>query len=576
MLSSRSSGQDRKDIAAHTLVLDEGVLVGPDGGAELLWSVADTNEMQAAAQVVSERAWVELDPAGTIDADQLGAIVAAASKLDVYLDFCSYYRNSKLLERSIQRASPAVIDWRAHEVRPIVHSAAAVRSSLVPGWAKKPEGGATGWLKQTKWEWSARALAGFLEKGQAATPPTVGIDVLGVFDVRNTGMIQNVGRVVDHLSGLGHNVMGVSMHAQVTKQARSLIGLGSVQPLARFSRAADVIQALQKLSAVERAVRRFCEPTHADSTVNAAAKYAFRGLHAGYILQTLVDFRAIERMLDVVAPKAIVLASDAHRYSRLIVSAARTRGIPTAVLQHGALVIEDFYVPVVADQMLAWGEWCREWFTQRGTPSEKVTSVGFVRGVEPLQSRTVDGPPQKLLFAAQPLTERVNEDLLSIVRSALERDPSLTVTVRPHPGEGRRAELLSMVARWPAAVSSRSEFSPVGRSLESDLAEADAVIISQSTVGIDALSAGVPVLLLRHADVPEPIPYLEFGGVIEVNGPEELVSGIKALDDKAVRSELVRAATSFLEAYVGRVGAESVAAAANAVCDLMAGSGDPS
>lgn len=573
VVSGTTSDADQMGSSDYRLLLEEGVLFGPGGSAEPLWTVTDKRKMQAAAQEVSERAWPKIDSVGATSAEQLGAIVAAASKLDVYRDFCSYYRNSILLERAVRKADPSTIDWQAEDVRPLLDSRAAVKSRLLPGWAKNSEGGATAWLKKTKWEWSARALVGFLEKSKAAMLPDVAIDVLGIFDVRNTGMIENVGRVLGHLNGLGHTIMGVSMHAHVTKQARSLIGQGAVSALARFSHLGDVGRVLPKLPAIERVVRRFCVPAHPDLVVKSAAEYAFRGLHRGYILQTLVDYLSVVRMLETLKPRSIVLASDAHRYSRLIVAAARSFGIPTVVLQHGALVIEDFYIPVVANQMLAWGDWCRNWFIQRGTPPERVTSVGFVRGARKDASRVAAGSPRKLLFAAQPLTARVNEELLSIVGAALERNASLTVTIRPHPGEGRRAELQGIVSRWPATVTNRTVFSPVGRSLEADLAKADAVIISQSTVGIDALTAGIPVFLLRHVDVPEPIPYLEFGCVLEANSPDELLSGIDALDEKVFRIELERAASTFLDSYVGLLGADSVEAAANAVVALTVGAG---
>lgn len=570
MVSNRSSDVAHKDSASHTLLLDEGVLVGPDGLVEPLWSVDDKDEMRAAAQDVSERAWPVFEPAGTESADQLGAVVAAASKLDVYWDFCSYFRNARLLERSVQRVNPSVIEWRVDAVLPRVGTSAVVKSSRMPALAKKAEGGATAWLKRTKWEWSARALAGLLERSGAHASPEAGIDVLGVFDVRNAGMVQSVGSVIGHISRLGGTTVGVSMHAQVTKQARTLSGVDDMRPLVKFSRVADVWQALRVLPAVERAVRRFGSATHSDldPAVDDAAQDALRGLHAGYILQTLLDYRAMGRMLDALRPKSIVLASDAHRYSRLMVAAAAKRQVPTFVLQHGAPAQAHFFTPVVADYMLAWGPWCRTWFLDRGTPERKVHAVGFVRARERKEFPTAARRATKLLFAAQPISDHVTEELLGMLRQALELSPALTVTVRPHPGEGRRSAIHEMLGRWPQEAAARCSVSPPGHPLELDLNEADVVVTAQSTMGIDALAGGVPVFLLGHPQISEPIPFREFGCVVEVGSAVDLVDGLASMEDPDFMSALATATDRFLEAYVGRAGNAALSEASRLIMEL--------
>lgn len=576
VISTRSTDEvakaSGKHGVAHTLVLDEGLLVGPDGGAETLWSASDKDEMRNTAQEVSERAWTQFKPGIVSDADQLAAIVVAASKLDVYWDFCSYYRNSKLLERAAQKLNPTRIEWRSEEALPRVATSAAVRSSKLPAWATKTEGGATGWLKRTKWEWTARAIAGSLEKSHAVGTPVAGIDVLGVFDVRNAGMIQSVGRVVGYLNQSGRNVVGVSMHSHVTQQARASSGMNDVRPLARFSRLGDVGQALGDLPAVSRVVRRLGTLAHSDPTVHAAIQHAFRGLHSGYVLQTLLDLRAVERMLDALTPRSIVLASDAHRYSRLVVAAAARRQVPTFVLQHGAPAQAHFFTPVVADYMLAWGPWCRDWFVERGTPERRVHAVGFVRASERKEFRSADHglrpKATRLLFAAQPIANHITEELLGVVRQALELDPALTVKVRPHPGEGRRDAIQEMLGRWPQETAVRCNVSSQGWPLEQDLNETDIVVMAQSTVGIDALAAGVPVFLLVHSGISEPIPFREFGCVVEVEAAGDIVAGLKSIQDASFVADLAAAAARFLEAYVGRVGSDAVAEASRIIGEI--------
>lgn len=563
----------------HVLVLDEGVLIEADTAALVLWSPEDRDRMRGFAQAVAERPWAELDEVGGTSSLTLGAVVAGAAKLDVYWDFCAYFRTGTLLQRALELVEPSQLEWRATE--PVPRSGATyqmppVIAPRVPGWLRRSDGGATEWLKRTKWEWTARALAGVFERQGKVERRERIVGVLGVFDVRNPGMIGNVGKLLEHMSSGGQSTMGVSMHAQVTEAARAYKGLQAVVPLAKYARPSDVWYALKALPRAGREVRSFGEGVSEDPLVATAAKRAFHGLHWGYLLQAVMDIRAVRRLLVDTEPQALVLASDAHHYSRLMVAVARQLGIQTFVLQHGAPAQAHFYTPVVADMMLAWGSWCREWFVARGTPEGRVQDVGFVRARERREFRPADGKVTRLLFAAQPISDHITAELLNMVRGALMADKGLALVVRPHPGEGRRTSLEYLVASWPADVQERCSFSPPGQSLANDLQGTDVVVTGQSTVGIDALADGVPVCLLVHPAVSEPIPFREFRCVVEVGNSDDLLRGLAELADQGFRDQLSAAASEFLEAYVGRSGEEALAAATRCVLQVASPvEGDP-
>lgn len=559
------------------LLLDTGVLETGTGALVRLWTAEDKQAMDRAAQRVSERAWQALEGhSRPHDPRTMAALIAVASKLDVYQEFCAHFRVRLLLERALVAAEPERIEWRAATPPPRERSGTTSPGPLlvrtggirtrVPSLDKAQ---VTAWLKRTKWEWSARAVASVLERLKSRAPAPHAAEVVGVFDVRNAGMIANVALVLRELRQRGHRTMGVSMHPAATALAERYEAAEQVVPVAAFARGRGLGRWLRHLPAV-MAELRSSGSVESEPAVRAAAAHAFEGLHRGYVLQTALDWAAVDHLLERLAPRAVVLASDAHRYARLLVVAARARSIPTFVVQHGALVKDDFYVPVVADKMLAWGPWCRDRFVELGTPPAKVIPTGFVRA--PAQTERVARAtrPTELLFAAQPLAPSVNQDLLTTVRTALEADESLRLTIRPHPGEGRRAELERVVAGWPDAVARRTAFSSPGRSLTDDLAAAHAVVIAQSTVGIDALAAGAPVLLLRHAKVREAIPYLEFRCAIAVEEPGDLLAGLDSLADPGFQAELAAGASAFLAGYVGKVGTEALASAAAEIEQALA------
>jgi hypothetical protein len=419
-------------------------------------------------------------------------------------------------------------------------------------------------VKRRGMDWSLRSLAS-LADGRPRARPGADIDVVGVFDVRNDGMVANVAFVLRELARQGAATLALSMDRRVGAAVRRLGASERDATLAGYGRPGDLRAAFVRTRSVRRELADFWRPAGEEPAHDALAAYTLRRFHAGYVWQTLVDARAAERLLDEARPRALVVASDAHRYARLLVLLARARGVPTFVLQHGAIGERDLYVPLVADHMLAWGPWCRDWFVAQRTPAERVHAVGFVRAPE---RRTLRGPvpdDARLLFAAQPIPDGVTRELLGAVRFALEDDARLSLVVRPHPGESRRASLAELLAAWPESVRGRTLLSPPGRSLAEDLAAADVVVVSQSTVGIDALTAGVPTLLLSHGRIPEVIPFRAFGGVVGAADGPGLVTGLRALRDPERLAELARGADAFLDAYVGATGDVSLAAAATLV-----------
>jgi hypothetical protein len=368
------------------------------------------------------------------------------------------------------------------------------------------------------------------------------------------------------LARRGVPVAGVYMDRRVGEEVR---GYGIAMPMVHLGshvRLRDAATAAGHATTLRRELVRWAGSAPGSPAERLAASFAVGRLHRGYLAQTSIDLRAVERLLDARRPTAVVVASDAHRYARLLVLAARDRKIPTVVLQHGALAFQDFYVPVVADRMLAWGPWCRDWFVARGAPAPAVHDVGFVRSParRPLRS-PADPAALRAMFPTQPVADHVTVAMLDTLREVLAADASLRLVVRPHPGEGRRALLAARLAGWPAPLRERTDVSPPGRALADDLAASDVVLTSQSTVGIDALAAGVPVVLIDHPDVAEPIPFRAFGCVVGAETAGDVAAGLAALRDDAFVARLARAVDAFLEAYVGRADAAALAAAADAV-----------
>jgi hypothetical protein len=216
-----------------------------------------------------------------------------------------------------------------------------------------------------------------------------------------------------------------------------------------------------------------------------------------------VERAAIARRLDESPPSRLVLASDQHRLARLAVAEARARRVATVVLQHGLPDSSIGYLPVVADEVCVWSEAAREWFVAGGADPGRLRILGNARFDRLVQADRpqlagqvaarygLPGRP-RLLLALSPTAEHRNERLTRIALEWLERTPAGALIVKVHPGEGRWRQVREAGARSAAAarlqVLHREPLEPL-------LAWADVTFLHRSTVALESLAAGTPVVV---------------------------------------------------------------------------------
>jgi hypothetical protein len=83
------------------------------------------------------------------------------------------------------------------------------------------------------------------------------------------------------------------------------------------------------------------------------------------------------RVLDVVKPRSIIVAATQLMGGSAMIASARSRGISTILLQHG--ILQPFYLPIIADYMLAWGQSSIKTIERLGGPTHKLLALGSPR-----------------------------------------------------------------------------------------------------------------------------------------------------------------------------------------------------
>ena len=210
------------------------------------------------------------------------------------------------------------------------------------------------------------------------------------------------------------------------------------------------------------------------------------------------EAEALRDLLGALDPPAILVASDQHRMGRIISQLAPDRVI---VVQHGLPQAEVGYLPVVAGRVAVWSEASRAWFTEHGVPDSRLVVTGNPRFDALVAPRDGDGDPggtrlprgnPRILLALSPTVTARNRALLGMVLRGIAGVPAASLVVKLHPGQGDWSWVRGEVRRADVKGSVLVlRHDPLSRLLR----WADTTIVHRSTVALDSLVAGTPVIV---------------------------------------------------------------------------------
>ncbi len=268
---------------------------------------------------------------------------------------------------------------------------------------------------------------------------------------------------------------------------------------------------------------------------------------------------AADELLDR-SVRAVVVASDVHPVGKAIVHLANARGIPTIVVQHGlygndgeALTLG--FLPLSAATVCVWGEGSAQILERHGVARERIRLTGQPRFDQIVALREQDWHHRIcdqlelahscrfLTFASQNIFRR-DEQRLAILQSfgrLCEDIPESVVVVKLHPAENLRL--------WEQSAA-KLELPRVRIVKQIDLhrllAASDVVMTVFSTVGLEALLLGKPLVVLTDLERSYEMEYLQAGAAIPAES-EHLTDAVRRiLYDSSTREALRKAAESFV------------------------------
>ena len=218
-----------------------------------------------------------------------------------------------------------------------------------------------------------------------------------------------------------------------------------------------------------------------------------------------------EAYMEQHPPGCVLLGTTELMITRVLALAARRRGIPVICLQHGIIAVEASYMPVFADIQGVYGPADAAWYAERGLSRRRLAVTGHPR-FDPLFTGTppaavtvavrIGVPPGRRLVLVVTQPHLPAERIGRLVRRLAQRR-DVHVLLKPHPLEersGKASEYDQMAGDLPNVT-----VLPRRLALHDVLPHAEAVIAESSTVGLEALMIGRPLVVLKgpHSELFE-------------------------------------------------------------------------
>jgi hypothetical protein len=261
----------------------------------------------------------------------------------------------------------------------------------------------------------------------------------------------------------------------------------------------------------------------------------------------------------------VLMYSNRSALGALAHGVAAAQGVPSVLVQLTESFWDDDFRHCRADLYTAMGQTARERLMKVGADPERIVVTGSDHYFEDPEMDAVAakaavcadlgldamGPRDRLVLLVSQNREFLNPDpyrwfVYASILAAVRALPDVRLVVKLHPREtdSLTRECFGVLPSGLCAVTPDYR---LGTLLEAS----DAVIIKWSTVGLQAVERGRPVVVINYKGDGAVVPCAVEGAALSVEDPGALSDALRAaLYDEDVRAELRRRGTVFLERYL--------------------------
>ena len=209
-------------------------------------------------------------------------------------------------------------------------------------------------------------------------------------------------------------------------------------------------------------------------------------------------------------PKALLLWTDVEVFERICTLIAKEQGIPSLVAQHGIFSTEiekekndriwiTGFTPMLADRIAIWGPFFKKELEKKGIPDHKIVITGtpkfdFLksRRFKPAEFRKKIGVKESetLVTLIMSSDHYMEFRMIDMAFKALKKFPGCKFVVKVHPSEAKGKYLKMAEKLGKSAIVLQAE------DLYELMNASALVVVHASTVGIEAVALGKPVIVI--------------------------------------------------------------------------------
>lgn len=277
----------------------------------------------------------------------------------------------------------------------------------------------------------------------------------------------------------------------------------------------------------------------------------------------------VVRLFEEEPIAAVLLGATNEAVGRALAIYAARRRIPSIATQHGMIGREEGFLPVFASRLAVHGYHEQEWYYSKGLGKRDVYITGHPRfdimlttspreknGV--LRQAGVDPHKKTVLVATNQIRDM---QAWNAYIESLMKYPNVNVLIKPHRNEIKNEKLEGYTNL--ARKYNRVKLLTTNDIKMPDLLHAaDAVAVELSTVGLEAMICGVPVVFLRKDDYSDINHRYYFGKMapfVETDGSRLAKLTYAVLTSSSTRARNLEQVKNFMEhAYPVRLAGEAV------------------
>ncbi len=274
----------------------------------------------------------------------------------------------------------------------------------------------------------------------------------------------------------------------------------------------------------------------------------------------LIQLTAAQAYFDQVKPDILLLHADNHPTHQHYALIAQKLGLPSIMLQHG-LDCERYYLDdAYASAIAVWGHDRRERYQRDSQHQPDHLEITGNPEYDHLQlPETLNRPGDDWLWATRPHSSgkcyspsRSPLEGLEILRSIgriLQKTPGRNLIIKPHPYDD-----VGLYRDYIRQTSAHDRISIVeDASCWSLFRQAGIVLSEDSTVGMEAMFMGIPVIHVHFAPTPPTMRFTEYGAAFAAFSPASLEDALKEAESVSVsdQAELIQCQRNCLIEYAG-------------------------